>query len=62
MEHRFKVGQTVNIVRGKNYGAPAGAYEVVRLVPLEAEEPQYQVQARQSGQQWIVREGELARA
>lgn len=62
MEHRFKVGQEVNVVPGSDVGAPAGAYGVVRLViPAETGEPHYEVQASQSGRNWIVREGELAR-
>ncbi len=61
-QHRFKVGQKVNVVPGTEIGAPAGEYGIVRLVvPVEASEPHYEVQASQSGRNWIVREGELAR-
>ncbi len=62
MTHRFKVGQSVVPAYGQldRSADRSTIYDVVRLLPeLPSGELQYQIKARTSGIQRVVREAEI---
>jgi len=61
-DHKYRVGQAVQFVPdgGGNHSAK-GRYTIVRLLPLEANTPQYRIKSAANGHERMVRESELAR-
>ncbi|HEY4773601.1 MAG TPA: hypothetical protein VIH40_02180 [Xanthobacteraceae bacterium] len=61
--HRFRVGETVQLIEGTRYLAPAaGAYEVVRQLPDSEGEPHYRVKSRSEAHERVVKESQLRKA
>jgi hypothetical protein len=61
MYHKFKVGQTVNIIPNRlDRQMPGGAYTVQRLLPIEGVDIRYRVRNTQDGHERVVFEGQLA--
>lgn len=59
--HKFIVGQEVEFLRGRaDFHVPPGIYTVVRQLPIEANDCQYQVKNARDGHQRVVRESQLA--
>jgi len=60
--HKFKGGQLVNFLPARS-GMPTEGrqYEVLRLLPPEAGEPQYRVKCKGDAFERIAKEGELSR-
>jgi len=63
MDHKFKVGQTVRLVRKNVPGRPAdGVYEITRVMPFDGIEAAYRIKAGYENHERAVREGEIERA
>jgi hypothetical protein len=59
--HKFKIGQGLRFTpRRTNLGIGQNACKVVRLMPSEAEEPQYRIKCANESFERVVREGELS--
>jgi hypothetical protein len=57
--HKFKVGQTVDLVPSMSRSAAKGHYEIVRLRPANGENPQYLVKSRSESHERVVAESDL---
>ena len=57
--HKFKVGQTVDLIPSTFRAAAKGSYEIVRLVPVGARDPQYRVKSKSEIHERVVSEGDL---
>jgi hypothetical protein len=61
MQHKFRVGQTVDFFPGRGIDHRSkGRYTIVRLLPMESNTPQYRIKNNADGQERMVHEGELA--
>ena len=59
-QHKFTTGQIVSVAKLANNRAPAGRYEIVRPLPANDADLQYRVKAIDGGQEWVLREDDLA--
>ena len=58
--HKFKVGQTVNLVANRlERHVPPGAYTIQRLLPIEGLELLYRVKHTADGHERVVSEAQL---
>lgn len=58
--HKFKVGQTVNLVPNRlERHVPSGAYTIQRLLPIEGPELLYRVKHTGDGHERVVSEAQL---
>lgn len=57
--HRFKVGQMVELLPTTLRSAAPGAYEIVRLIPIESGAPQYCLKSREEKHERVVTEDDL---
>jgi hypothetical protein len=59
--HKFKVGQTVNLIPNRlDRHLPSGAYTIVRLLPIEGLDIRYRVRNTHDGHERVVFEGQLS--
>lgn len=59
--HKFKLGQTVSILRGRRDARlSSDRFEVVRLLPESAGDNQYRVRSKHDGHERVVVESQLA--
>jgi len=56
--HRFKVGQTVDMVPSSRFGAK-GTYQIVSLRPSEDGTKQYRIKSKDEAYERIVAESDL---
>lgn len=59
-EHKFMAGEIVSVGRAARIRAPAGRYEILLPLPCDPSGLQYRVKAVQDGQEWVLREADLA--
>jgi hypothetical protein len=60
LEHKFRVGQSVDFFPGRGVDHRAkGQYTIVLLRPLDGGAPQYRIKNRADGHERIVAENEL---
>jgi hypothetical protein len=59
LTHRFKVGQTVDLVPSMSRLAASGHYQIVSLRPSEGESPQYRIKSRSEAHERVVAESDL---
>jgi hypothetical protein len=60
IEHKFRVGQSVDFFPGRGIDHRSkGQYTVVLLRPFDGDAPQYRIKNKVDGQERIVRENEL---
>jgi hypothetical protein len=60
LDHKFEIGQGLNFTpRRTTYGLSRSACEVVRLLPVEGDEPQYRIKCANENFERVVRESEL---
>ena len=60
--HSFELGQRVRLVPGPMDGKlPQGGYEIVRLLPNDAADREYQIRNALDGHQRVARESQLRR-
>ena len=57
--HRFRVGQTVNLVQSTFRSAASGQYEIVSLRPTDGENPQYRIKSKSESHERVVAESDL---
>lgn len=60
--HRFRVGQFVELLPTTLRAAAPGAYEIVRLIPIESGGPQYCLKSCDERHERIVSEHDLVLA
>ncbi len=62
-QHRFAVGQDVELVVGRmDANVPGGAYTVQRLLPNDGSDREYRVRHVRDGHERVVRESQLRSA
>ena len=62
MEHRFKVGQSVNYTSGPfGRGGPSGVYTVTQLLPPYGDDYQYRIKSVDEPHERVVKESQLSR-
>lgn len=59
LTHKFKVGQTVDLIPSISRFAAVGYYQIVRLRPAEGEIPQYGIKSRNEPHERVVSENDL---
>jgi hypothetical protein len=57
--HRFKVGQTVDLIQSTFRSAATGHYEIVSLRPPDGESPQYRIKSKSESHERVVAENDL---
>lgn len=57
--HRFKVGQTVDLIQSTFRSAATGEYEIIALRPVDGETPQYRIKSRSESHERVVAESDL---
>jgi hypothetical protein len=58
-QHRFKLGQMVEIMPTTMRAAVTGQYEIIRLVPCDSNDPQYRLKSLTEKHERVLSEGEL---
>jgi hypothetical protein len=57
--HKFRVGQTVDLIPSISRSAARGHYEIVSLRPAEGDNPQYRIKNRSESHERVVSESDL---
>jgi hypothetical protein len=57
--HKFKIGQTVNLVPSMSRLAARGDYQIVSLRPSAGETPQYRIKSKSESHERVVAESDL---
>ncbi len=57
--HRFKIGQTVDLIQSTFRSAATGQYEIIGLRPVDGEIPQYRIKSRSKSHERVVAESDL---
>jgi len=57
--HKFKVGQTVDLIPSMSRSAAVGSYEIVRLRPAQGDSPQYCIKSQSEAHERVVAETDL---
>jgi hypothetical protein len=57
--HRFKVGQSVDLIPSTFRSAAKGHYEIVSLRPADGQTPQYRIKSRSESHERVVAESDL---
>jgi hypothetical protein len=57
--HKFKIGQTVNLIPSTSRSAASGRYEIVSLRPADGGSPQYRIKSKNENHERVVSEGDL---
>jgi hypothetical protein len=58
--HKFKIGQSVELVGGETRLKPLGTFEIVRVMPTEHGNRQYRIRSLADGHERVALEAELA--
>ena len=58
-QHRFKIGQMVEIMPTTMRAAVTGHYEIIRLVPCDSNDPQYRLKSLTEKHERVLSEREL---
>jgi hypothetical protein len=59
LTHKYKVGQTVDLVPSMSRWAAGGHYEIVSLRPPDGETPQYRIKSKSESHERVVAESDL---
>lgn len=57
--HKFKIGQTVDLIPSISRSAAGGHYQIIGLRPADGENPQYRVKSRSESHERVVSESDL---
>ena len=60
--HRFKVGQTVDLIPSTFRSAARGTYQIVSLRPIEGDDTQYRIKSKSEAHERVVSECDLVLA
>jgi hypothetical protein len=58
-EHKFKIGQTVDLISSVGRSAASGHYEIVSLRPTDGGSPQYRIKSKHESHERVVSENDL---
>jgi hypothetical protein len=59
LTHKFRIGQSVDLIPSTFRSAARGHYEIVSLRPAEGGSPQYRIKSKSETHERIVSEGDL---
>jgi len=59
LTHKFKIGQTVDLIPSTFRSAAKGLYEIVSLRPADGDSPRYRVKSRSESHERVVSESDL---
>jgi hypothetical protein len=57
--HKFKVGQTVDLIASTFRSAASGRYEIISLRPADGGDPQYRIKSKSEAHERVVTESNL---
>jgi hypothetical protein len=58
--HRFKIGQTVDLITSTARSAASGRYQIISLRPIDGGgDPQYRVKSKSESHERVVSESDL---
>ena len=57
--HKFKIGQTVDLIPSMARSAASGQYEIVSLRPADGGSPQYRIKSKNESHERVVSESDL---
>jgi len=57
--HKFKIGQTVDLIPSTGRSAASGHYEIISLRPADGGNPQYHIKSENESHERVVAEGDL---
>jgi hypothetical protein len=57
--HRFKIGQTVDLISSTARSAASGHYEIITLRPADGGSPQYCIKSKNETHTRVVSEADL---
>jgi hypothetical protein len=57
--HKFRIGQSVDLIPSTFRTAATGGYEIVRLQPADSGTPQYRVKSKSESHERVVAESDL---
>ena len=57
--HKFKIGQTVDLIPSIGRSAVSGRYEIVSLRPADGGTPQYRIKSENESHERVVSESDL---
>jgi hypothetical protein len=60
--HKFKVGQTVDLIPATFRSAARGTYQIVSLRPSEGENTQYRIKSKSEAHERVVSESDIVLA
>lgn len=61
-QHRYRIGQIVELMPNTLRSAAPGRYEIVRLVPCDAQDPRYRLRSLAEKHERVVPECDLVLA
>jgi hypothetical protein len=59
LTHKFKIGQTVELIPSISRSAASGHYQIVALRPTDGESVQYCIKSRSEAHERVVAENDL---
>jgi hypothetical protein len=59
LTHKFKIGQSVDLIPSTFRSAAKGSYEIVSLRPPDGGVPQYRIKSQSEGHDRVVSESDL---
>jgi hypothetical protein len=57
--HKFRIGQSVDLIPSLSRSAARGHYEIVSLRPADGDNPQYRIKNRSESHERVVSESDL---
>jgi hypothetical protein len=57
--HKFRIGQTVDLLPSRSRSAASGHYEIIALRPGDGENPQYRIKSKSETHERVVSENDL---
>jgi hypothetical protein len=57
--HKFRIGQSVDLIPSLSRSAARGHYEIVSLRPTDGDNPQYRIKNRSESHERVVSESDL---
>jgi hypothetical protein len=57
--HKFRVGQTVDLIPSMSRSASRGQFQIISLRPADGESPQYRIKSKSETHERVVAESDL---
>jgi hypothetical protein len=58
-EHKFKIGQTVDLIPSTFRSAAKGSYEIISLRPVDGDNLKYRIKSKSENYERVVSEADL---